>query len=86
MRFEGALATAATSTGEQMEPVVEPGEQLVGTHHGDAGGGELDGEGDAVEAGAELGDGGAVGRGEREVRAGSAGAVEEELDGVVLAQ
>ena len=58
-RSPAASAGAAArcgSPGQQAEAVLEPGEQLVGGQRPDAGGGQLDGQRDAVQPAADLGD------------------------------
>ncbi len=77
--FEGALAAAFAYAGQQLESVVESGEEFVGVPYGDAGGGEFDGEGHAVESGTDATDGRGVGLGEGELRVGG-GSVDEEAD------
>ena len=68
----------AAAPGEEAEAVVEPGPDLVDREHGDARRGELDRQRDAVEAAADLGDGGAVARVEREPRLDQPSPVDED--------
>ena len=56
----------AGASGQEPEAVVELGGDALGGELTAAGGGQLDGEGDAVEAVADLGDGGGVGFVDRE--------------------
>ena len=79
--FEGALSASSASAGEELEAVVESGEKLVGVHDGYAGGGEFDGEGHAVESGADGADGRGVRVGEYEFGVDGGGAVDEETYG-----
>jgi hypothetical protein len=72
----------AHTGGEQAEPVVEAVGDLLGREGAQAGGGQLDGERLAVEAAADLGDGGPGGGVEREAGPHGGGPVDEELDGV----
>jgi hypothetical protein len=87
-RLEGLLAAHATtgSAGEQAEPVLEPVQDLLGREHPDPGGGQLDGQRDPVEAGADLGHDGGGGVRHGEVRPGLHGPVDEEPHRVVAAQ
>ena len=52
---QGAVAlVAAAGAGQESEPLAEVGADVGGGHGADAGRGQLDGEGDAVEAAADL--------------------------------
>jgi hypothetical protein len=51
----------AAAAGEQPEPLVEPGGDLGRSERDDPGGGQLDGERDAVQPATDLGDGDVVG-------------------------
>jgi hypothetical protein len=73
----------AVGAGEQLEALAEPPHDLVGRHRPDAGGGELDGERDAVEVTTDRHDVGDVGVGHLEGVVGETGAVDEEPDRVV---
>ena len=87
-RGQGLLAGhhRAGAAGEEPEAVVELGGDALGGQLPAAGGGQLDGERDAVEAVADLGDGGGVGVADGERRSGPAGPLDEQGDGVVLRQ
>ena len=75
-----AVGGVLGAAGEDLEAVGEAGEEGAGREEFRASGGELDGKGQAIEAGANLGD--CVGDfgGEGQVRLDGAGAVEEEGD------
>jgi hypothetical protein len=85
---EGLLARdgGAGAAGEEAELVVEAAGDLVGGEEANLGGGELDGEGDAVEAPGDLGDGGGVVGGDGEGWVDGLSAVEEEADGLELGE
>ena len=57
----------ASAPGQQRQPVVEPGQQGRGRKHLDPRRGQLDGEGQPIQAPADLGDGDRVLRGQREL-------------------
>ena len=72
---------APSGAGEQSEAIVEVVEHLLGAHRHHAGGGQLDGEGDPIEALADLGHRrGLVGSVEREPGLHGLGSLEEQLD------
>jgi hypothetical protein len=66
--------------GEYVEALVETGGDLGGGEHSDSGGCQFDGQGDAVETAADVGDGRRVGLGEGEAGSCAAGPVYEQLD------
>ena len=74
----------AGPAGEQPEPVVELGGDPLSRHLPAAGGRQLDGQRDAVEAVADLGDGRSVGLADGERRSGAMGPLDEQDDRVVL--
>src|SRR5690606_39676276 len=82
---EGALPRrgGAVAPGEEGEAVVEARGEVVEGHGPQACGGEFDGEGQAVERGADPGDRVGVRGGEREGGVGLAGPFGEEPDGRV---
>ena len=71
---------------QQVELVLEPGEDRVGRQELDPGGGQLDGERHAVEAGADRGDRRGVLVGDREPRLDRDRPLDEQADGLVLAE
>ncbi len=77
---EGLLAAGeiAGAGSQELETAGETGSEGLGREDLDTGGGELNGEGETVEAGADLGDGGGVGLGQGEGWIGRADAGEEE--------
>ena len=76
--FKCALAAAASSTGKELEAIVKTGEEFNGAHDGDAGGGELDGEGHAIKPAADRTDGRGVVVGECELGVHGGGPVDKE--------
>jgi hypothetical protein len=79
---QGLLAghRRAVAPRKQPELVAQAVEDLGGREHVDPGRGQLDGEGDAVEAAADVGDGVAVVVGEGEGAVAKPGPVGEQLD------
>ena len=73
----------ARPAGQQAEPIVEPSGDLRERERPGAGGGQLDGERQPVEPGADVGDHLVVVVGELERRAGGLGPGDEEAHGVV---
>ena len=76
------LDRAAATAGEQPEPLVEQGDDLVGVHAHDPRRRELDRERDAVEAPADLRDRPGIARVHGEARPRRRGAVDEQKGGV----
>src|SRR5207247_11200587 len=76
----------ATSAGEQGEAVAQPLEDLLHAEDSCSHSRQLDGEGQAVEAAAEIDDRGLVGGRKLERARRGLGALEEEGHGLVLAQ
>ena len=72
------MTVGSATCGEQLEPVGESFDDLVGRELCDLRGGELDGQRDAVEPPADLGDVGRVGLGHHEIGAYRDGAVAEQ--------
>ena len=70
----------AGAVDEDLQPAVQSGEQGVGREHVDAGGGQLDGKGKAVQAGADFGDRGRVLLREGEGRTGGTRLADEKGD------
>ena len=87
-RAEGLLAWdgGAAAGGEKVKAVVEPLDDLLEGEDADAGGGELDGERDAVEPPADLRDEVDVVVGERKGGACDGGAFDEEAHGFKLGE
>ena len=85
-RAERLLAggQVARAAGEEVEALLEPGEQRLGREQLRTRGGELDRERQAVEADADLGDRRRVRVRDREVGLHGPGALDEERDRVVL--
>lgn len=81
-----ARQCAAAAAGEEAEAVVEALLELADGEAADAGGGELDGEGDAVEAAADLQGGREVLLVHLEAGEGRLGALGEEVHGLVALQ
>ncbi len=79
-----ARGQVAWAAGEEVEALLEPGEQRLRREQLRAGGGELDREREAVEADADLGDRGRVRVRHGEVGLDGAGAFDEERDRLVL--
>ena len=80
------LQHGASAAGEEPEPFVEAGEHLRRRHHLEARGRELDGQRDAVEPSAQLGDHGSGVAREDELALGGAAPFDEQPDRVVLEQ
>ena len=74
--------SSADPSGEQPEALIQSPGQVLGAEDPDAGGGELEGQGDAVEAPADLGDGGGVGLARTEAGLGPSCPLAEEGHGV----
>ena len=79
-----ARGQVARAAGEEVEALLEPGEQRLRGEQLGARGGELDREREAVEADADLGDRGRVRVRHGEVGLDGAGALDEERDRLVL--
>ena len=77
-RVQRAVAVRPAARGEELEPIGESLDDLVRGELCDLRGGELDGQRDAVEPPADLGDVGRVGLGHHEVGAYRDGAVAEQ--------
>ena len=80
-----ALGEVAGTAAQQAEPVVEPVAQHLRREQREAGGRELDRQRQAIEPAADLRDGGGVVVRQLEVRVDDAGAVDEQLHGLELA-
>ena len=78
--------TGAGPTGEEAEAVVEAGRDLLHAEGGGARRGQLDGEGDAVEAAADLGQGGGIGGSDGLVGVEGGAPVDEQPGRLVLQQ
>ena len=74
----------ATGRGEEAEPVAEAGEEIGRAQQPDPGGGQLDRQRQPVQMPAYLGNDRAVLFGQREAMTGRRGALDEQLDRVVL--
>ena len=81
-----ARMRGAAAAGEQAEAIVEPVGDLAHAQRTDAGGGQLDGEGQSVEAATDLGDGWADLGGELKVGRHRRGAVDEKAPGFGVSQ
>jgi hypothetical protein len=87
-RRQGLVAGGDTpgTPDQQREPVVEPGRDLPRGERPQPGGGQLEGQRDPVQAPAHRPDRGLALRIEREPRPGEAGPLQEQGEGVVLAE
>ena len=81
-----AVRMAAPAPGEDGERIAQAGGELGDREVDDAHGGQLEGEGDAVETTTDLGDGGGGGGIEHEARRRVLRSLDEELDGLETGQ
>jgi hypothetical protein len=74
----------SAATGEESEAISQPGRELFSAQELEPGGCQLDRQGDAVQLAADIDDERDVRLGQAEVGRGRGGAVDEEMDSLVL--